>query len=91
MLSAAPGVELGLDELLEMRHRLHEARLFSSQNRRSPLVGLHHSRLRGRGEAGHVSAWEERDGVGVAALIASAAGAAGVLTRRKKALASKTA
>lgn len=49
MLSAAPGVELGLDELLEMRHRLHEARLFSSQNRRSPLVGLHHSRLRGRG------------------------------------------
>ena len=46
MLSAAPGVELGLDELLEMRHRLHEARLFSSQNRRSPLVGLHHSRLR---------------------------------------------
>ena len=29
MLSAAPGVELGLDELLEMRHRLHEARLFS--------------------------------------------------------------
>ena len=32
-----------------------------------------------------------RDGVGVAALIASAAGAAGVLTRRKKALASKTA
>ncbi|MGA4816579.1 DUF58 domain-containing protein [Pseudomonas aeruginosa] len=32
-----------------MRHRLHEARLFSSQNRRSPLVGLHHSRLRGRG------------------------------------------
>ncbi|MBF3041204.1 DUF58 domain-containing protein, partial [Pseudomonas aeruginosa] len=45
MLNTAPGVELGLDELLEMRHRLHEARLFASQNRRSPLVGLHHSRL----------------------------------------------
>ncbi|MGN5945716.1 DUF58 domain-containing protein, partial [Pseudomonas aeruginosa] len=49
MLTAAPGVELGLDELLVMRHRLHEARLFTSQNRRSPLVGLQHSRQRGRG------------------------------------------
>ncbi|MBH9397264.1 DUF58 domain-containing protein, partial [Pseudomonas aeruginosa] len=49
MLNTAPGVELGLDELLEMRHRLHEARLFASQNRRRPGGGGAHSRRRGRG------------------------------------------
>ena len=38
-----------LAELLAMRHRTREIRLFSSQARRSPLVGLHHSKLRGRG------------------------------------------
>ena len=44
-----PGVMVSLAELLEMRHRLDEVQLFSSGARRSPLIGLHHSRLRGRG------------------------------------------
>lgn len=44
-----PGVMVSLAELLEMRHRLDEVQLFSSPGRRSPLVGLHHSKLRGRG------------------------------------------
>ena len=44
-----PGVRVNLAELLEMRHRLDEVRLFSSAAQRSPLIGLHHSRLRGRG------------------------------------------
>lgn len=42
-------IHIGLDELIEMRHRVHEVQLFSTPNRRSPLIGLHHSRLRGRG------------------------------------------
>lgn len=44
-----PGVTVGLNALLEMRHRLAELQLFSAPGRRSPLVGLHHSKLRGRG------------------------------------------
>jgi uncharacterized protein (DUF58 family) len=32
-----------------MRHRVREVQLFSSPSRRSPLIGLHHSKLRGRG------------------------------------------
>lgn len=40
---------VSLAELLAMRHRTREVRLFSTQTRRSPLVGLHHSKLRGRG------------------------------------------
>ncbi|MBV2134585.1 DUF58 domain-containing protein [Pseudomonas sp. MAP12] len=44
-----PGVMISLAELLEMRHRLSEVQLFSSGQRRSPLIGLHHSKLRGRG------------------------------------------
>ncbi len=44
-----PGVTVSLAELLDMRHRLGEVQLFSSGQRRSPLLGLHHSRLRGRG------------------------------------------
>jgi uncharacterized protein (DUF58 family) len=44
-----PGVMISLAELLEMRHRLGEVQLFSSSGQRSPLIGLHHSRLRGRG------------------------------------------
>ena len=44
-----PGVMVSLAELLEMRHRLGEVQLFSSGLRRSPLIGLHHSKLRGRG------------------------------------------
>ncbi|MCM2319384.1 MAG: DUF58 domain-containing protein [Pseudomonas sp.] len=44
-----PGVMVSLAELLDMRHRLSEVQLFSSALRRSPLIGLHHSKLRGRG------------------------------------------
>lgn len=47
--SAITGVTVSLAELLDMRHHLDELRLFSSAGRRSPLLGLHHSRLRGRG------------------------------------------
>lgn len=43
------GIQVSLGELIEMRHRVREIQLFSSQSRRSPLIGLHHSRLRGRG------------------------------------------
>ncbi|MGQ7818473.1 DUF58 domain-containing protein [Metapseudomonas furukawaii] len=32
-----------------MRHRVREVQIFSSPARRSPLIGLHHSKLRGRG------------------------------------------
>jgi len=48
-LLAAPGIRISLAELIEMRHRVREVRLFSAPGQRSPLVGLHHSRLRGRG------------------------------------------
>jgi len=43
------GVRTTLGELIDMRHRVREVPLFSTPNRRSPLVGLHHSKLRGRG------------------------------------------
>ncbi|WP_353229434.1 DUF58 domain-containing protein [Pseudomonas qingdaonensis] len=46
---AEPGIRIGLSELIEMRHRVREVQLFSAPGQRSPLVGLHHSRLRGRG------------------------------------------
>ncbi|MCU1716057.1 DUF58 domain-containing protein [Pseudomonas sp. 5P_3.1_Bac2] len=44
-----PGIHVSLAELIEMRHRVREVQLFSTPSRRSPLVGLHHSKLRGRG------------------------------------------
>ncbi|WP_437881127.1 DUF58 domain-containing protein [Pseudomonas sp. LRF_L74] len=44
-----PGIRVSLAELIEMRHRVHEVHLFSTPARRSPLIGLHHSKLRGRG------------------------------------------
>ncbi|MBU1331212.1 MAG: DUF58 domain-containing protein [Gammaproteobacteria bacterium] len=44
-----PGIRVDLSELIEMRHRVHEVQLFSTPARRSPLIGLHHSKLRGRG------------------------------------------
>lgn len=44
-----PQISVSLNELIEIRHRLHEVQLVSTPNRRSPLIGLHHSRLRGRG------------------------------------------
>ena len=43
------GVRIDLAELIDMRHRVREVPLFSSPQRRSQLVGLHHSKLRGRG------------------------------------------
>lgn len=46
---AEPGIRISLDELIEMRHRVREVQLFSTPNQRSPLIGLHHSKLRGRG------------------------------------------
>lgn len=48
-LISQPGIRISLAELIEMRHRVREVQLFSSPGRRSPLIGLHHSRLRGRG------------------------------------------
>ncbi|MEB0077548.1 DUF58 domain-containing protein [Pseudomonas sp. CCI3.2] len=46
---ADPGIRVSLDELIEMRHRVREVQLFSTPSQRSPLIGLHHSKLRGRG------------------------------------------
>lgn len=43
------GVRISLTELIDIRHRVREVPLFSTPHRRSPLVGLHHSKLRGRG------------------------------------------
>ncbi|MWV16971.1 DUF58 domain-containing protein [Pseudomonas sp. L-22-4S-12] len=48
-LPAQPGIRVSLAELIEMRHRVREVQLFSTPARRSPLIGLHHSKLRGRG------------------------------------------
>ena len=48
-LISQPGIRISLAELIEMRHRVREVQLFSSPGRRSPLIGLHHSKLRGRG------------------------------------------
>jgi uncharacterized protein (DUF58 family) len=41
--------QVTLASLIEMRHRVREIRLFAMPNRGSPLSGIHHSRLRGRG------------------------------------------
>ncbi|CDZ93789.1 MULTISPECIES: DUF58 domain-containing protein [Pseudomonadaceae] len=46
---AAAGVRISLSELIDMRHRVREVPLFASPQQRAPLVGLHHSKLRGRG------------------------------------------
>ncbi len=43
------GAQVALSELIELRRRVGEVPLFSTPQRRSPLAGLHHSRLRGRG------------------------------------------
>lgn len=48
-LISQPGIRVSLAELIEMRHRVREIQLFSTPSRRSPLIGLHHSKLRGRG------------------------------------------
>lgn len=43
------GIRVNLADLIEIRHRVRELPLFSTPARRSPLVGVHHSKLRGRG------------------------------------------
>jgi uncharacterized protein (DUF58 family) len=48
-LLSQPGIRTSLAELIEMRHRVREVQLFSTPSQRSPLIGLHHSKLRGRG------------------------------------------
>ncbi|MFL9812540.1 DUF58 domain-containing protein [Stutzerimonas sp. VN223-3] len=47
--SPGDGIRVSLAELIDIRHRVREVPLFSSPHRRSQLVGLHHSKLRGRG------------------------------------------
>ncbi|GIZ12100.1 DUF58 domain-containing protein [Pseudomonas sp. NCCP-436] len=42
-------LQVSLGELIEMRNKVREIPLFSTPARRSLLIGLHHSRLRGRG------------------------------------------
>ncbi|MBF7142584.1 MULTISPECIES: DUF58 domain-containing protein [Pseudomonas] len=46
---ATPSITVTLAQLIEMRHRVREVHLFSGPGQRSPLIGLHHSKLRGRG------------------------------------------
>lgn len=48
-LISQPGIRISLADLIEMRHRMREVQLFSTPSQRSPLIGLHHSKLRGRG------------------------------------------
>jgi uncharacterized protein (DUF58 family) len=48
-MNASDGIRITLSELIEMRHRVREVQLFSTPSQRSPLIGLHHSKLRGRG------------------------------------------
>ncbi|SDH39606.1 Protein of unknown function DUF58 [Pseudomonas flavescens] len=43
------GIRTDLKQLIDMRHHVREVPLFSTPGRRSPLIGLHHSKLRGRG------------------------------------------
>jgi uncharacterized protein (DUF58 family) len=58
------GIHTSLAELIEMRHRVHEVQLFSTPAQRSPLVGLHHSHLRGRGiDFDQVRAYQAGDDV----------------------------
>ncbi|MGH8388362.1 MAG: DUF58 domain-containing protein, partial [Pseudomonas sp.] len=48
-LPPEPGIRVSLADLIEMRHRVREVQMFSTPSQRSPLIGLHHSKLRGRG------------------------------------------
>jgi uncharacterized protein (DUF58 family) len=48
-LTPQGAVQIDLAALIEMRHRVREIQLFSTPSQRSPLIGLHHSKLRGRG------------------------------------------
>ncbi len=63
-LPSQPGIRVSLGELIEMRHRIGEVQLFSTPARRSPLIGLHHSKLRGRGvDFDQVRAYQAGDDV----------------------------
>lgn len=63
-LPAQPGIRTSLAELIGMRHHVHEVQIFSTPARRSPLIGLHHSRLRGRGvDFDQVRAYQPGDDV----------------------------
>ena len=63
-LPAQPGIRTSLAELIEMRHHVREVQIFSTAARRSPLIGLHHSKLRGRGiDFDQVRAYQPGDDV----------------------------
>jgi uncharacterized protein (DUF58 family) len=47
--SPQPGVQVSLNQLIDLRHHARELQLFSTHAKHSPLAGLHHSKLRGRG------------------------------------------
>ena len=58
------GIRVSLAELIEMRHNVREVQLFSTPAQRSPLIGLHHSKLRGRGiDFDQVRAYQPGDDV----------------------------
>lgn len=58
------GMHVQVSELIDLRQRVREVPLFSTLQRRSPLVGLHNSRLRGRGiDFDHVRAYQPGDDV----------------------------
>ncbi len=58
------GIRVSLAELIEMRHSVREVQLFSTPAQRSPLIGLHHSKLRGRGiDFDQVRAYQPGDDV----------------------------
>lgn len=62
--SLQSAIHTSLAELIGMRHQVHEVQIFSTPARRSPLVGLHHSRLRGRGvDFDQVRAYQPGDDV----------------------------
>lgn len=46
---ATKGVHVTLQDLIDTRYRLKELQFSSSNNKRSPLVGMHQSKIRGRG------------------------------------------
>ncbi|MBF7731279.1 DUF58 domain-containing protein [Pseudomonas sp. N040] len=63
-LPAQAGIRVSLAELINMRHHVHEVQIFSTPARRSPLIGLHHSKLRGRGiDFDQVRAYQPGDDV----------------------------
>ncbi len=63
-LPTQPGIRVSLAELINMRHHVHEVQIFSTPARRSPLIGLHHSKLRGRGiDFDQVRAYQPGDDV----------------------------